>query len=1232
MEVIRSNKFQEGEKMFEKLIETINNYDLLNLLIINSACQLMPENANKVTRLEAMAYCICSNKYQKNKPNLSKSRLKSIYNTNMYGLEKISVLEDPFEQMFTESIPFYGGAYIVFPGITESGTLIIKHILKSIFLYRSSPKYSEFFHKAYQISLLLLTISDVMAKRAGLGYGEVSRVTNKNIQLPSRENEEILFNAVTFDIDEIKKLIDEKGIDSDIFESFVIELGDVNINEYSSNNHKLHLYPFVRIENKIIVAMPCNLIAVLRHALINLAIEYDFINELRNNFEIALWNTVVKSLDIMDIKPIEFSLPSWDNDLPFKEGVFSIDLDKVMYVQLHTDDFSDYDKSIVFDNGYQIDNEILEQRALESKQFILENNPEIREVLILVLLQTVGRSLYLGLEHLVDENCLIMSVNDLEIIALLEGDDPLHLYKYAKAYKKLKSTTKCVSASFLDSYSIYRSNDKSFYMSDDKQPDFICFSAGGGRDVIEEMHRKIAPHGIPMPNGNGITEVVSLYGDKTIPIFTSLSMIGKTVALAVEGKQWIVWVSSPHLHPVVAKFIDMVAYWLWQFSEELDRLLIKGTVLHLEINLYPLQYWIGRDYPMHDEETKIDYISYSVSENNIFINVHYNFSELLKGPTNFGERELIKKILMAIQELSGVSFTKQIDELLDEYAPLGPKKKLLVFDQDNYSVLCEPGSFPKLRFIDSADENEILDNIGFWLRNEKAVDYGQILNRTEILNDVVGYLYSEIKEIISTLKDPQGVLETFMLYYEALLYMREENRTTLTTTLYCFSNNNKQYMIDKINKNTNRINKLSLSLRFLIEYVSACPPQEGKKSLTLEIFDRLLALSSELIRWANNSDLVRYQLADLHLTMLPSGRLGIGNDKMYISAGAKYLREHGSETLNYAIRTFESNWRVKRANNDISGVDQELIQAFEDEFGIGLFEFSNIISSLIDIGRRITSEIKRLPLNKLIDNLKELTGLSEITINKAIEILSLKPREDYLSPPEGFKKEDIYPWKFNRELSYIRRPLILFNDIVFWSNRHLYYCGGHILDLCLDGKLKAKSTKMKKLISKYLNIKGEKFNESIYNLFVKYDFLIVKSKVKKVGGYRIMDEKGELGDIDVLIINPKNKKVYTIECKDLSIARNPYEIHHELNKIFFGFQGKPSIVEKHQKRTEWIRNNISKVLESFNLLHIKGKWEVKPIIVINEEMISPYLYSSKGIKVISYNKLIEELESGKFFK
>lgn len=490
--------------MFEKLKETVEKFDLLNLLITNSACQLMPVNANKLNRFEAMAFCISSCQYDDSKPVLSKSRLKSIYNSNLYGLEKVSIYEDPFEQMFTESITFYGGTYIVFPGITETGSFIIKNLLKAIFLSERKPEFREFYKKAYDLAVSFLSISNAMAEKAGIKYGEESKVVDSEIRIPPFNMEKRLFNAVSFDKNDLAVLLKKSGVEIDIIDNFLVSFGDGKISDYTNDNHILHHKPFLHHEEKIVVTMPCNLLGTLRHSLINLAIEFGFENELKTKFEDGLWATAKRCLNMMNIEQFKkpFHLPIGEDEPNYKEGLFSIDSDKVMYVQLHTDDFGNYDPSIVYDGNIMIEGDF-ENRTLEWKKH-LENDLGIKTVFFLILLQPAGRAMGLGINKLADEIHLMMSLNDLEVIALLEGGDPLHLYKYAKVKKRVDSNI--FSMGFLDTYSIYRSNDNSFYFSDDKRPTMFYFSVGEGREVIEEMNKKIRPHGVPFSDKKEIVE------------------------------------------------------------------------------------------------------------------------------------------------------------------------------------------------------------------------------------------------------------------------------------------------------------------------------------------------------------------------------------------------------------------------------------------------------------------------------------------------------------------------------------------------------------------------------------------------------------------------------------------------------------------------------------------------------------------------------------------------------
>ena len=110
-----------------------------------------------------------------------------------------------------------------------------------------------------------------------------------------------------------------------------------------------------------------------------------------------------------------------------------------------------------------------------------------------------------------------------------------------------------------------------------------------------------------------------------------------------------------------------------------------------------------------------------------------------------------------------------------------------------------------------------------------------------------------------------------------------------------------------------------------------------------------------------------------------------------------------------------------------------------------------------------------------------------------------------------------------------------------------------------------------------------------------------------------------LGDIDVLVGDPKRRRVLVIECKDLSLARTPFEMAHELADLFDGVNGKKSIIEKHEARTHWVKANIRDVV-TFLGGNPKGGWAVVPLIAVDEPLVAPHLRRSP-IPVLSLEEL-----------
>jgi hypothetical protein len=111
------------------------------------------------------------------------------------------------------------------------------------------------------------------------------------------------------------------------------------------------------------------------------------------------------------------------------------------------------------------------------------------------------------------------------------------------------------------------------------------------------------------------------------------------------------------------------------------------------------------------------------------------------------------------------------------------------------------------------------------------------------------------------------------------------------------------------------------------------------------------------------------------------------------------------------------------------------------------------------------------------------------------------------------------------------------------------------------------------------------------------------------------------GDIDVLVADPRRRRLGVIECKDFVVARTPHEMDTELKKFFQG-NGKKSAVEKVEERTAWVHENIGQILDWLQLGNASKirQWKVRTFIIVSQELFTPYLKRS-SIPVMSFEKL-----------
>ena len=146
-------------------------------------------------------------------------------------------------------------------------------------------------------------------------------------------------------------------------------------------------------------------------------------------------------------------------------------------------------------------------------------------------------------------------------------------------------------------------------------------------------------------------------------------------------------------------------------------------------------------------------------------------------------------------------------------------------------------------------------------------------------------------------------------------------------------------------------------------------------------------------------------------------------------------------------------------------------------------------------------------------------------------------------------------------------------------------------------------------------VKGKKFNETVFkwfknNLDTSEFYLEPNVQIDK-----IVNEEPKYGDIDVLLLDKNKKRLFSIECKNIESAKNPRQIFQEIENFF----NKKEWIKKHERRDEWIKDNIDKLGESI-MCNLKD-YKVFSIFIVSQELPIIYLKNSP-IDIIPFSQII----------
>jgi len=1189
-----------------------------------AALQLLPTNIPCLLRAQRLAAIGAALPARPDAPPLSPSQLRAILKHPLIAGEAVLAQEDPYDDVYAEEVAFHGGSRLVLQGLTNHSAHTARVLLNAIFGSPGGGLPGEYARQARLLTDAVLSLSHAACSAAGLRRGvTTTQVRRRELFVPGRVRLGELRAAVTFTAADLADLLPDGA--RQLLDGWITDVGAHPVALEDSTDDGLILRPLLRHGTGLIVVNPGELASALRHHLIVMAAGHGCREALADAFRQTAAAMTGELLTELGATPRDPVVPTAD-PLVLRQGFNGAD-GTIIDVGTLTDDLSGYDPADPF-GAWNIPNAGKPlQDCLDPPGPPDENDDR---TLRLAVTDDVARMRLIALEPPRRPGPLLtVPLNELQVMTDLDADDPLFLWRFARASDRFHETSLVQQWSVLDTYAIYRDNDYSFYLSDDRPPTMVSVAVGSGARLRAEAQRRHDRHHIPGPDGRALVEVRSLYGTDTAPVYFPHPRHGFP-ALAVELPETTVWVlhgteSSEAVRDFLFSMLEGVAYWIWQLGQAEPGLPTDAAgpdrQLRITVTADDSTRWSqlltdgilaapGGEDDDADADPPAPWVTARTgSPGEISIAVQADHAQVLLSGNNLADRQLVAALARA---LAPGTAPEQIDAITARIAPAGPKRMIHIVGSSD--ILLTPADVPA-RTVQPAVTATVLDDLGQWLAGQ-GLATGPIPpgERTKILRQAVEYYYTRLTETVAELS-PEGLMAFLVSQDEALVHDSASREQRLPAQLACFgaSSLHAQDLLTAERKGV----EAAVASRFLVEYAAAMPPA-GNRVINLMIYDELLAVAAELISRATLSDAIHYEFSQVQLSRLPSGRLGVSRGDRY-SAGTEALAMTEAEARHAlalepapAVGTPHPGTSEARPAT-AKPVRAQVDEAMSAEFGFTLTQAIDGLAELTALSAEHGPGPCTEPADQVRARLRARLGWEDDVATAFLGQVTLRPRHEFLSPGA-----DAYPWRYNRDLSYIRRPLIEVTGpaggpLLTWGARRTWFAARYWAEVIFTGRLKASSPPMTRLMGTIRQDQNKAFEREVATVLGQSGMPVTASAVKQVDGRRLLSGGADLSDIDAIALDPASKIIIVAEAKDFELARTPAELANEAEDLLTGSK---SAVYKLGRRAEWVRGNLAPVLRHFGAGSDAAGWRVLPVIVTSRNLLSPRVLQV-GIPVLT---------------
>lgn len=1151
------------------LVRDLATYDPRLTVPLLSSLLTLPEYQSHCIRLEILVTLAVVHCKGRKKPNIDQA-VRWFF---QIGKSRCVSGEDPAEDVFVSLVHDRTGNYRLLEGVWEGAGFYTQRVLEVISTMPDDGRFGQI-KSSFRA---LLCISEIVCEKAGLrryqlGSDELYSALSRR-KLPGRN---ALISRVMITFEELE-LIGIKPIDIEPF-LFHPQMREEMAAQQIGSSH-LDRYPLIVYSNTYLtVALPSALSVAVRDFAIACIIEHGLVetfdSALAKNYSNLFLNTPLLG------GPIKAPV-FWRKAGKHRWSTFAFEVDQGYFISFHL--FLPSIETHIdggFKTIYEEKGALTEalQKSINDTLAEISERPNFKEGLIVLVGCGWGKGL-VPQDFEVDHpkwRVQFISAADLVRLSWLGDMSPSYIWRIQDGLEAVaKAGVQIVNPNgLLNLIGWVRSNEGHFVphtilpegeISPERPlmlnpPLNLLREVRADADLGYDRHRTIDNTGT-WCDVQHVSPDPFFSSDSARRLYASMDHVRDgTLTSVFEGKlQLWLSVTAPNIMDKKTEYRlwEMANEWLHRLGSELDK---RNTKTQKTSNLK-----VYIEFLDHNPRKEV---SEKPTAENLMALCHIEEHEepkackaifqegFLSGfqiAENVAERLFVRNLARAFLHLLEAN---NIDEQADEITSLvvlnEDARCFHLFHAQNFMDRVRDTLPEKLVTINQIDD--AVAKIGLGWRVKKQGEGNKIEGReacTKFLNEVTGVLAEEIYSSLARL-NRVSTLKRLLANSEKAFAEEDHWRRTSAAILGLYgqgSETQKKYL-----EKSSEFAGAGIASRILSEIALCICPLEGEESLSHVEMSKLIARAALVTGIGGMSNAIHYNALTPEIIISPLGDILFRDDFGKFVVHPMVARLIGDRLI--------ANAPLQKKNYDEPSIvavaegkiDDEFSGIWKKEMGFDIDEARNIIEALEDKGVRDHAaifEIRQSEYFSIVcaDSVRESVAASFL----AQFALTTRPRWD--TPPKGFARKDLYPWRFGRRLSLVTRPILKVDNtddpLLIVAPNSLRKGFVYVLDGTYRGRLEQSFFQSDEMRNAWWGkaSEGHSFTAQVAQRLNQAGWQTRENiKIPEILNRKL---ERDYGDVDVLAWRPDRRDVLVIECKDLSPARN----YSEIAELLSDYQG-----------------------------------------------------------------------------